>query len=100
MFVDHKVINPQRIQFTIKDIELSIVNAIRRIILSELPNVAFYFDPYDVDNNDIIIKNNNSVLHNEFLAHRISLIPIHFHENEINDFNVGSLVCGLPNELS
>ena len=86
MFVDHKVINPQRIQFTIKDIELSIVNAIRRIILSELPNVAFYFDPYDVDNNDIIIKNNNSVLHNEFLAHRISLIPIHFHENEINDF--------------
>jgi DNA-directed RNA polymerase alpha subunit/DNA-directed RNA polymerase subunit L len=86
MFVDHKVINPQRIQFTIKDIELSIVNAIRRIILSELPNVAFYFDPYDVDNNDIVIKNNNSVLHNEFLAHRISLIPIHFHENEINDF--------------
>lgn len=86
MFVDHKVINPQRIQFTIKDIELSIVNAVRRIILSELPNVAFYFDPYDVENNDIIIQNNNSVLHNEFLAHRISLIPIHFHENEINNY--------------
>jgi len=86
MFVDHKVINPQRIQFTIKDIELSIVNAVRRIILSELPNVAIYFDPYDIENNDIVIKINNSVLHNEFLAHRISLIPIHFDENELNNF--------------
>jgi DNA-directed RNA polymerase I and III subunit RPAC1 len=82
-------INPNslnRLKFTIKDIDLSIVNAIRRIILSELPNIAFYFDPYDTENNDIEILVNSSSLHNEFLSHRISLIPVHFTENEVENF--------------
>jgi len=86
MFRELKAINTNRIEFTTKDIDLSIVNATRRIILAELPNIAFYFDPYDTENNDVIIKINNSVLHNEFLSHRVSLIPVHFSENEIVDF--------------
>jgi DNA-directed RNA polymerase subunit L/DNA-directed RNA polymerase alpha subunit len=87
MFVELKKINSQRIQFTIKDIDLSIINAVRRIILSELPNIAFYFDSYDVDNNDIKVHSNTGVLHNEFISHRISLIPLHFDENELFNFN-------------
>lgn len=87
MFDEIKAINPQRIQFTIKDIDLSIINAVRRIILADLPNIAIYFDSYDIDNNDIKVHTNTGVLHNEFLAHRISLIPLHFDENELFNFN-------------
>lgn len=86
MFQDLKTINEHRITFTIKDVDLAYVNAVRRIILAEIPNIAFYFDPYDVDNNDIMIKKNTSVLHNEFMAHRISLLPLCFDENDLFNF--------------
>lgn len=75
-----------RAEFVVKDIHVSVLNAVRRIILSEIPNVAFYFDPYDIENNDIRVLKNTGVLHNEFLAHRISLVPLHFTENEIATF--------------
>lgn len=88
MFEDLKIINSSRIQFIIKDIDVSIVNALRRIILSEIPNVAFYFDPYDIENNDITVNINKGVLHNEFISHRISLMPVCLNENELHNFKV------------
>ena len=78
--------SPNRITFKIKDIDLSIVNAIRRIILSEIPTIAFAFDVTNKTNNDINIHKNTSALHNEFLAHRISLLPICVSEDDINTF--------------
>ena len=70
----------------IDDLDLSIVNSVRRIILSEIPNVAFDFDPY-AEKNDITITTNTCALHNEFLAHRISLIPLCFDAKEIENFD-------------
>ena len=58
-----------KIKFTLKNIDISLGNAFRRIMISELPNIGFH-------ENDIEIHNNTSVLHNQFLEHRISLIPI------------------------
>lgn len=69
-----KQINPNYIQFNITDIDVSLVNALRRIILSEYPTVGFNTDDYL--NSDLKIKENTSFLHNEMLLHRISLIPI------------------------
>lgn len=77
---------PKRLSVTINNTDLCIVNAIRRIILAEIPTVGFYFDPSDTEHNDIKIKKNTCALHNEFLAHRISLVPLYFSENEINEF--------------
>ena len=54
-------------------LDKSIVNSIRRTLLSTIPTVAFRTDI----NSDIIIKKNNSSLHNEFLADRIGLIPLY-----------------------
>ncbi len=88
-FTDVQYQTPKRLTVTINNADLCIVNAIRRIILSEIPTVGFYFDPTDIENNDIKIKKNTCALHNEFLAHRISLVPLHFDENEINDFDAG-----------
>lgn len=73
--------------FHFKDIDLSIVNALRRIIISEIPNVAINFDVTDVTHSDFIINKNTCALHNEFLAHRVSLIPVCLNEDEINDFD-------------
>lgn len=78
----------KKLSFTINDAELSVINAIRRIVLSEIPTVAFYFDAIDIEHNDITIYKNTCALHNEFLAHRISLVPLCFNENDINEFDV------------
>lgn len=71
--------NDKSIRFLIKNIDKSILNGIRRIILSEIPIIAF-------DDKDINILKNTNDFHNEFIANRISLIPLHFNENETNNF--------------
>jgi DNA-directed RNA polymerase alpha subunit/DNA-directed RNA polymerase subunit L len=65
------------IAFTINNISVPLANSIRRTILSDIPSVSF--DDTWIDNENTIsihIVKNNSGLHNEFLSHRLSLIPI------------------------
>ena len=78
--------NDKNITFKITDIDLSIVNGLRRILISEIKNVAFDFDPRDV-NEDIVFNKNETGLHNEFLGHRISLVPLHFTREEIKKYD-------------
>lgn len=73
--------------FDVKDVDLAVLNSLRRIILVEIPTVALDFDVSTDENNDIKIKTNTSCLHNEFLGHRLSLIPLCFNNNEIKNFN-------------
>ena len=72
-------------QFDIDNIDVSIVNALRRVILSDVPTIGFSFDP-TVKENDIVVHQNTGVLHNEFLAHRVSLVPLYFTSDEIENF--------------
>lgn len=67
------------IEFDIKGdtengLDKSIINSLRRTLLSTIPTVAFRTE---INNSDLIIKKNNSSLHNEFLADRIGLIPLY-----------------------
>jgi len=71
-----------KVSFKLNNSSNAMANAIRRILLGGLPIVAFddtYHD--DVDKNMLKIKKNISVLHNEFIAHRISLLPICMYKN-------------------
>ena len=61
-------------------LDVSIVNSIRRILLSEIPTVAFRTD--EGTNLDIKIEVNKTSLHNEFILHRISLIPLFINPQE------------------
>lgn len=79
-------INNNKLTFEIKNIDVSILNSIRRIILSEIPNVAFEFEPYNIDNQKIIIDKNTCPLHNEIIQQRLSMIPLNFTTDEIIDF--------------
>lgn len=79
--------NDNKISFDINDIDVAILNSIRRTILSDIPNVAFDFEPYEFDNKKIDIITNTCSLHNEIILQRLSMIPLKFTENEIYDFD-------------
>tara|TARA_B100000405_G_scaffold193719_1_gene135771 strand:+ start:6966 stop:8123 length:1158 start_codon:yes stop_codon:yes gene_type:complete len=70
-------------------IDVSVVNSLRRTILSDIPNVAFYFDAKNTDQEtaDIRIITNDSPLHNEFISQRLSMVPIHIPEKDIQNWN-------------
>ena len=76
---------PKYLKVVIKNIDLSVVNAIRRIIIAEVPTAAFAFEAYE--DNDVVLHKNTCALHNEFLGHRISLVPLLFTEEEIANFD-------------
>lgn len=69
--------------------KISFTNALRRIILSEINTWA-------IDEHKIEFIENNSILNNEFLKHRLGLIPIASHK-ELNYENL-VISCNVKNE--
>jgi len=65
-----------------KGLDVSIVNSLRRILLSEIPTVAFRTD--EGTKLDIKMEVNHTSLHNEFLLHRVSLIPLFIDPKDFN----------------
>jgi DNA-directed RNA polymerase alpha subunit len=63
------------LSFTLSGVNVSIANAIRRTILSDIPTVVFKTSPYEECKANIIT--NTSRLNNEILKQRLSCIPIH-----------------------
>jgi len=68
-------VKKQEIRFSLTNVKLSVANAIRRVMIAEVPTLALDFA--DIEHND-------SVFHDEFLAHRLGLIPL-FSKN-VNKF--------------
>ena len=68
-------------KFTVSGLNVSLANAIRRTILSDIPTLAFYTETYN--DNQCNIQVNTTRLHNEILKHRLSCIPIHMRELDI-----------------
>lgn len=68
-------------RFTLSEINVSLVNALRRIILSEIPINVIKTENYS--DNQCHIEINTTRLHNEILKHRLSCIPIHMKELDI-----------------
>lgn len=63
------------LHFSLKDIHVSAVNAIRRTILSDIPVVVIRTETSDINQCQITI--NTSRFHNEIVKQRLSCIPIH-----------------------
>ncbi|KAK2954753.1 putative DNA-directed RNA polymerases II, IV and V subunit 3 [Blattamonas nauphoetae] len=66
----------EKIVFTLREVDVSVVNSLRRILLGEIPSMAIEM---------VEIINNTSVLPDPFIAHRLGLIPLT--SNYIQDFN-------------
>tara|TARA_B100002051_G_scaffold144086_1_gene136607 strand:+ start:1779 stop:2996 length:1218 start_codon:yes stop_codon:yes gene_type:complete len=71
--------NDNQIKFNIQGdkimgLDKSIVNSLRRVLLTSIPSLAFRTE---IQSSDIKVVHNDTSLHNEFLIHRISLIPLY-----------------------
>jgi len=64
------------LKFTLAGTNISLANAIRRVVLSDIPVTVI-----DGDNSDITA--NTSRLHNEILKHRLGCIPVHMTDLEM-----------------
>ena len=73
-FSDFNKSVPERVEFVVSNCNSSFVNALRRIVLTDIETVSFSTEDYE--NSDLTIIENTSSLNNEFLLHRIGLIPI------------------------
>jgi len=56
-----------RLSFNIKDVDTQLLNALRRMVVSEVPVLAIEMVKYNT---------NTSILSDEFLAHRLGLVPL------------------------
>jgi DNA-directed RNA polymerase subunit L/phenylpyruvate tautomerase PptA (4-oxalocrotonate tautomerase family) len=72
--------NDEMLLFTLSGVNVSLANAIRRTILSDIPLVVFRTTPYEQNKANIIA--NTSRLNNEILKQRLSCIPIHIKDIE------------------
>jgi len=71
-----KIDNSNKVlKFTLSGVNVSLANAVRRIILSEIPTVVFRTTPYE--KNRVSIETNTTRMNNEILKQRISCIPIY-----------------------
>lgn len=65
-----------QIRFRLKNVSTAYANTLRRIIIAEVPTMAIEF---------VNIRENTSPLHDEFLSHRLGLIPLY--SNTVDSFN-------------
>lgn len=76
-FSNLQAVDDAHLVFDIKDIPCCIINSTRRAIMTHVQTASIRHPKF--------IKN-STALNNEFFAHRLSLVPIHFDENQLAHF--------------
>jgi len=69
----------QKIRVRVTGVDVELVNALRRTVLSKLPSFAI---------DEVDVYENNSVFFNEYLANRLGLVPLTYEEGIGDDVKV------------
>ena len=84
---------PNSASFTLDGTSTTIANTLRRCILSETRSVGFRADLTNAADPGITIRKNTSVIFNEMLAHRLTLLPLGV--VRLDDFDPSRYECVL-----
>ena len=87
------------LRFTIDRLNVSLANALRRVILSDIPTFVFRTFPYSECKASI--TTNTSRIHNEIIKQRLSCIPIHISDMDpsIKEYQLEINVTADGNEI-
>jgi DNA-directed RNA polymerase subunit L len=85
-----------KLSFTIENADVSLVNAIRRLILTDVTTIGFNTDDYE--KSDLKVLSNTGCLHNEFLLHRMGLIPIYSENIDKYDETLYKFILKVQND--
>ncbi len=80
-FIQHRnclVSDKDTLVVQVNNADISIVNAVRRIMISEVPTIAV---------NEVRIVTNGTVYNDEYIAHRLALVPISITRNILSQIN-------------
>lgn len=83
--------NEEEIVFDMKGVDAPIANALRRILISEVPTMAI---------ETVYIANNTSIIPDEVIAHRLGLIPIKADPRLFDTHKQGEGASGTRNSIS
>jgi DNA-directed RNA polymerase subunit L len=83
------------LSFTLSGVNVSIANAIRRTMLSDIQTVVFRTSPHEESKATILV--NTSRLNNEILKQRLSCIPIHITNLKEFDFSKYTMELNVDN---
>lgn len=80
-------------EFILENTNMTIANTLRRCILMNTRSVGFRADLTDAANPGVRIRKNTSIIFNEMLAHRLTLLPLGV--RRIDDFDPSRFECVL-----
>ena len=90
--------NNDTLTFCLKGVNVSIVNSLRRTIISDIPVIVFR--TMTESSNKCTIHENTSRLHNEIIKQRLSCIPIHISDVENFPYTDYSVELNVENTSS
>lgn len=94
-FVATDVEDPFLLKFTLENTTASFANSIRRTIISEVDTAGF--DTEDYTSSSVSVIENTSGLHNEFILHRIGMVPINIKDTSTFDTSKYKFTLNIEN---
>ena len=91
----------KQLTFTLQNVDVCIANSIRRVVLSEIPVVVLdSLDKENVEEENITIFKNTSILNNEIIKQRLSCIPVCIEDIEEFEYRNYMIECDKTNDTN